>query len=234
MIEHAEGLNLRPKALLETTSSYPSAIIKTISTIRSKLPSPMTLSSSLEPQQPLPAFVSSSTPASPAGGAKLALPNQAPLPTGPGSSSVAQIVHSLLTRQDTLTTGMAHNLESLAAHYDQMSQVLRDHGLCSTETDSSPTLIVGSAETYKAPAMPSSFSPPRDTQSYAKGIDMPGRSRTMTELADEDMQGGSVALAVSVNHQLTSTTKVFTRDTEELPAIINDIDRAAQEINSIQ
>ncbi|KAG8886331.1 hypothetical protein FRB97_004866 [Tulasnella sp. 331] len=130
-----------------------------------------------------------------------------------GAESLAQVIETLLVRQDTLKTNMAKNLESLALHYDQMSQALRDHGLA-TETEISPTLVVGSAETYRAVTVAPRHLQPSDVQVHPKGIDMPGRSRTMPILAEEDMQ-------------------VFARDAEELPAIIADIGGAASEINSI-
>lgn len=113
--------------------------------------------------------------------------------SSPGNISLSQALEGLLSRQDTLTTGMAQNLESLAAHYDQMKQVLRDHGM-SADADLSPPLVVGSAETYKAPVI----EPRRSSagELHARGIDMPGRSRAKPPLGEDDIQGDIEAVLV--------------------------------------
>ncbi|KAG9013933.1 autophagy protein 17 [Tulasnella sp. JGI-2019a] len=195
-------------ALLGTTASYPDAILTTIAQVRSNLPSTIDLGLS----QLFATSISSPSAASPSSAPKSPLTQQGLYISEAGS--LAQTIETLLIRQDTLATNMAHNLESLALHYDQMSQALRDHGLATTEPEISPTLIVGSAETYKAAAVAPHRPQQSYTQQHPRGIDMPGRSRTMPTLADEDMQ-------------------VFARDTEELPAIIADIETAASEVNTI-
>lgn len=138
------------------------------------------------PSPAIPAIPSFSV-ASPSSAPRSAQPLQALFTSGGGS--LPQVIETSLARQDTLTSNMARNLESLALHYDQMSQALRDHGLSATEMEISPTLIVGSAETYRAVGVATRRPQQSDVQVHPKGIDMPGRSRTMPTLADEDMQG---------------------------------------------
>ncbi|KAG8905040.1 autophagy protein 17 [Tulasnella sp. 403] len=197
--------------LISRTATYPDSIMSSVANIQA------TVLAAFDgiPPQPL-SPPTSTSPASPP-----PLTHEKPTiqttsnPTG--SSAPTSTVHAtstLLTRQDAFTTSMAQNLESLAAHYDQISHALRDYGSSQHEPDSSPTYIVGSAETYK-PGFAFSLSPPKDIPiPHARGVDVPSRSEHSRRLADEDMQ-------------------MFTRDTEELPAILADIEEAASQVNAI-
>ncbi|KAG8988637.1 autophagy protein 17 [Tulasnella sp. 427] len=204
-------------SLLRTTAAFPDSLIKTIAEIHSTLPTTFsasiasTIGGKLSPSP-------SSPPAAPSLTTAMQRTNSSNTASVGSPSLISETIRTLLAQQDALTTEMAHNLESLAAHYEQMSQALRDHNASlSTEGDSaSPQHVVGSAETYRPHfAVPGreGLSPPKDLQIH--GVAVPARTRAPRTLTDEDMQ-------------------VFIRDSEELPAILADIEGAATQVNDIQ
>ncbi|KIO18544.1 hypothetical protein M407DRAFT_31798 [Tulasnella calospora MUT 4182] len=204
--------------LLRTTASFPESINKTVHEIQSILPmfsasATIVVGGKLSP-----------SPASPPPPASLATAmqrtNSNNVPSIGSSSLATETIKTLLAHLDSLTTEMAHNLESLAVHYEQMSHALRDHSSpLPTEAEStSPQHVVGSAETYRPGLVVpgrEGLSPPKEQQLHARGVAVPARTQTPRALTDEDMQ-------------------VFIRDSEELPAILSDIEAAAVQVTEIQ
>ncbi|KAG8895177.1 autophagy protein 17, partial [Tulasnella sp. 408] len=205
-------------SLLRTTASFPDSINKTVHEIQSILPlfsasATIVVGGKLSP-----------SPASPPPPASLATAMQRTNSNNVlsiGSSSLAtETIKTLLAQQDSLTTDMARNLEGLAVHYEQMSHALRDHSssLPAEGESASPQHVVGSAETYRPGLVVpgrEGLSPPKEQQLHARGVAVPARTQTPRTLTDEDMQ-------------------VFIRDSEELPAILSDIEAAAAQVTEIQ
>ncbi|KAG9047966.1 autophagy protein 17 [Tulasnella sp. UAMH 9824] len=205
-------------ALLRTTASFPDSINKTAHEIQSILPlfsasATIVVGGKLSP-----------SPASPPPPASLATAmqrtNSNNVPSIGSSSLATETIKTLLAQQDSLTTDMARNLEGLAVHYEQMSHALRDHSssLPAEGESASPQHVVGSAETYRPGLVVpgrEGLSPPKEQQLHARGVAVPARTQTPRTLTDEDMQ-------------------VFIRDSEELPAILSDIEAAAAQVTEIQ
>ncbi|KAG8962315.1 autophagy protein 17 [Tulasnella sp. 425] len=205
-------------SLLRTTASFPESINKVVGEISSSLPIfPVSATLTIGGGKLSPSPASPPAPPSLATAMRRTDSNNVPSMGSPSLS--IETIKTLLAQQDNLTTEMAHNLESLAVHYEQMSHALRDHSSAlPAEGDSaSPQHVVGSAETYRPGSVPGreGLSPPKEQQLHARGVAVPARTQTPRTLTDEDMQ-------------------VFIKDSEELPAILSDIEAAAGQVNEIR
>lgn len=206
-------LNSR-QSLLATTTTYPNSITQAASSIRSRLPSTTLPSTPSQIQMPLPALPT--TPVAPQtfpDRAQRAPMTRAGSNPGTASSLISNLVVSLMTRQESLTASMAQNLESLTSHYEQMSGALRDHGSVLLELETSPTVTVGSAETYKPPTSNFRLVQQEGGTSHEKGISVPRRLTNKTGLSDDDMQSMSLfkvnefSLADTNDPQFSSGTR---------------------------
>ena len=125
--------------------------------------------------------------------------------------ALSAFLRPLVARQEEVSVTMGVHLQSLVDHYEQISGALRDYGQRNDEVNNIN-------ETVLQYERSGAVHPPSALLEGGFG------------LSDEDLESLSSELST---HASTNPPSVFRKDTEELPAIISDIEMSAEEIDLI-